>query len=140
MQEIGGSIAVSPEARTDFERKFIDPWLAGHPLHDVTFVRDSPIGRFAEQFPGRGDMFQSVGTMEGLAIGLSQQLRIDLAELPRQVRGEVDLMRSDILTSEDVASLQTDLHVSAAAGIALRRPWKVSRRSSWTSARSFSTK
>ena len=115
MQEIGGSIAVSPETRTEFERKFIDPWVAEHPLHDVTFVRESPIGRFAEQFPGRGDMFQSVGTMEGLAVGLSQQARIYLAELPRQVRGEVDLMRADILPPDSIASLQADLHMTAAA-------------------------
>jgi hypothetical protein len=115
MREIGGSIAVSPQARDEFEHRFIDPWLAGHPLHDVTFVRESPIARFAEQFPARGDMFQSVGNLEQLAIGLSQQARIYLADLPRQVRGEVDLLRSDILPSEDFASMQRDLHLSAAA-------------------------
>ena len=60
-------------------------------------------------------MLQSVGTMEELAVSLSQQARIYLADLPRQVRGEVDLMRSDILPAEDVASMQGDLHVSAAA-------------------------
>ena len=41
-------------------------------------------------------MVQSVGTMEELAVSLSQQARIYLGDLPRQVRGEVDLMRSDI--------------------------------------------
>jgi hypothetical protein len=115
MREIGGSIAVTPQARDEFEHRFIDPWLAEHPLHDVTFVRESPIARFAEQFPARGDMFQSVGNLEQLAIGLSQQARIYLADLPRQVRGEVDLLRSDILPSEDFASMQRDLHMSAAA-------------------------
>ena len=115
MREIGGSIAVTPQARDDFEHRFIDPWLAEHPLHDVTFVRESPIARFAEQFPARGDMFQSVGNLEQLAIGLSQQARIYLADLPRQVRGEVDLLRADILPSEDFASMQRDLHMSAAA-------------------------
>ena len=53
--------------------------------------------------------------MEELAFTLSQQARIYLADLPRQVRGEVDLMRSDVLPSEGVASMQGDLHVSAAA-------------------------
>jgi hypothetical protein len=115
MREIGGSIAVSPEARAEFEHKFIDPWLAEHPLQDITFVRESPIARFAEQFPARGDMLQSVGTMEDLAVDLSHQARIYLADLPRQVRGEVDLMRSDILPPEGLASIQGDLHVSAAA-------------------------
>ena len=43
------------------------------------------------------------------------QTRIYLADLPRQVRGEVDLMRSDILSSAGVASMQGDLHMSAAA-------------------------
>ena len=38
-----------------------------------------------------------------------------LAELPRQVRGGVDLMRFDMLSPESVASMQGDLHVSATA-------------------------
>ncbi len=115
MREIGGSIAVSPEARTEFEHKFVDPWLASHPLHDITFVRESPIARFAEQSRARGDTLQSVGTLEELVFTLSQQARIYLADLPRQLRGEIDLMRSDVLPPETVASLQGDLHMSAAA-------------------------
>ena len=114
MRQIGGSIAVSADARTAFEQKFIDPWIAEHPLQDMTFVRDSPIARFAEQFPARGDMFQSVGTIEGMAVGLSQQARLYLADLPRQVRGEVDLLRADILAADSLASLQSDVHLSAA--------------------------
>ena len=55
------------------------------------------MGRFADQSPTGGDMLESVGTMEELAISLSQQARIYLAGLPRQVRGEVDLMRFDML-------------------------------------------
>ncbi len=114
MREIGGSIAVSPEASTGFEHRVIDPWLAEHPLRDITFVRESPIARFAEQSRARGDTLQSVGTMEDLAVSLSQQVRIYLADLPRQVRGELELIRSDILPAEDVASMQRDLRVSAA--------------------------
>ncbi len=60
-------------------------------------------------------MTQSVGTMEELAISLSQQLRVYLADLPRQVHGEADLMRSDILSSQGVVSMQGDLHMTAAA-------------------------
>jgi hypothetical protein len=52
--------------------------------------------------------------MEELACTLSQHARIYLADLPRQVRGELDLMRLDMLP-EGVASMQGDLHVSAAA-------------------------
>jgi hypothetical protein len=115
MREIGGSIAVSPEARGEFEHRIIDPWVAEHPLRDITFVRESPIARFAEQSRARGDTLQSVGTMEDLAISLSQQARIYLADLPRQVREEFDLMRTDMLPAEDVASIENDLHVSAAA-------------------------
>ena len=115
VREIGGSIAVSPEARVEFERKYIDPWLAEHPLRDITFVRESPIARFADQSRAGGDMVQSVGTMEELAVSLSQQARIYLGDLPRQVRGEVELMRSDILPPESVAAMQGDLHLSAAA-------------------------
>jgi hypothetical protein len=115
MRDIGGSIAVSPQASAEFEHTFVDPWLAEHPLHDITFVRTSPIARFAEQSRARGDTLQSVGTMEELAFILSQQTRIYIADLPRQVRGEVDLMRSDILSSAGVASMQGDLHMSAAA-------------------------
>jgi hypothetical protein len=115
IREIGGSIAVSPQATIEFEHKFIDPWLTEHPLRDLTFVRESPMGRFADQSRAGGDMFESVGTIEELAVSLSQQARIYLADLPRQVRGEVDLMRLDMLSPERVASMQGDLHVSAAA-------------------------
>lgn len=115
MREIGGSIAVSPEARAEFEHRVVDPWLADHPLRDLTFVRESPIARFAEQSRARGDTLQAVGTIEDLAVSLSQQARIYLAELPRQLHGEVELMRSDMLPAEDVASIQRDVHVSAAA-------------------------
>jgi hypothetical protein len=115
IREIGGSIAVSPEAGAEFERTFVDPWLADHALRDVTFVRESPIARFAEQSRASGRLSQSVGTMEEMVFTLSQQARIYLADLPRQVRGEVDLMRSDIVSSPEMASVQADLHVSAAA-------------------------
>lgn len=109
MQAIGGSITVSPEARADFERRIIQPWLAANPLHDITFARESTIARFSEQSRDLGDLPQSVGTIEELAIMLSQQMRIYLADLPRQVQGEVDLLRHDVLSSESVASLQSDL-------------------------------
>ena len=115
MREIGGSIAVSPEASVEFERRVIEPWLAEHPLRDITFVRESPIARFAEQSRARGDTLESVGTMEDLALSLSQQARIYLADLPRQLRGELDLVRADILPAEGVVAMQGDLHVSAAA-------------------------
>ena len=115
VREIGGSIAVSPEARAEFEHRVIDPWLTEHPLRDITFVRQSPIARFAEQSRAGGDTFQSVATMEELAVSLSQQARIYMADLPRQVRGELDLIRSDMLPAERVASMQGDLHLSAAA-------------------------
>jgi hypothetical protein len=115
LRAIGGSIAVSAETRDEFERKFIDPWLADHPLQDITFVRESPIAQFAEQTRARGDTLQSVGSIEELLFTLSQQARIYLAELPRQLRGEVDLMRSDVMPAETVSSMQQDLHTSAAA-------------------------
>ena len=115
VREIAGSIAVSPQARVEFERKYIDPWLAEHPLRDITFVRESPIARFADQSRASGDIVQSIGTMEELAVSLSQQARIYLGDLPRQVRGELDLMRSDIFPPESLAAMQGDLHMSAAA-------------------------
>ena len=103
LREIGGSIAVSPEARVGFEHRIIDPWVAEHPLRDITFVRDSPVARFAEQVEDAGGVSESVGTVEELAIVLSQQARIYLADLPRQMRGEADLMRLDMLASQDLA-------------------------------------
>ena len=115
LREIGGSIAVSPEATATFEHRFVDPWVAEHPLRDVSFVRESPIARFADQSRASGDLLQSVGTMEELAVTLSQQARIYLADLPRQVRGEVDLLRADLLPAGQLASMTGDLHVSAAA-------------------------
>ena len=73
------------------------------------------MGRFADQSPAAGDMLGAVGTLEELAVSLSQQARIYLADLPRQLRGEADLMRFDTLSSESVTSMQGDLHVSARA-------------------------
>ena len=49
LREIGASIAVSPDERDAFEHRIIDPWLAEHPVRDLTFVRESPIARLAEQ-------------------------------------------------------------------------------------------
>jgi hypothetical protein len=115
LREIGGSITMSAEARAGFEHRIIDPWVAEHPLRDITFVRDSPVARFAEQVRTLGGVSQSVGTVEELAISLSQQARVYLADLPRQLRGEVDLMRLDMLTSQDLASMQGDLRAAAAA-------------------------
>jgi hypothetical protein len=115
LREIGGSIATSPEARAGFEHRIIDPWVAEHPLRDTTFVRESPVARFAEQSRTLGGVSQSVGTVEELAIAVSQQARIYLADLPRLLRGEADLMRLDIMTSQDLVSVQGDLHVTAAA-------------------------
>src|SRR4030095_16434465 len=103
------------EARAGFERRLIDPWVAEHPLRDITFVRESPVARFAEQVRTLGGVSQSVGTVEELAISLSQQARIYLADLPRQLRGEVDLMRLHMLPPQNPASMQGDLHVAAAA-------------------------
>ena len=115
IRRIGESIAVSPEARAEFERKVIDPWLASHPLRDVTFARESSVARFAEQSRDLGALAQSVGTIEELAIAIAQQARIYLADLPRQIQGEVELVRSDILSSEGVTSMQGDLHTTAVA-------------------------
>ena len=42
-------------------------------------------------------MFQSVGTIEEMLTSLTHQMRIYLADMPRQVRGEIDLLRSDAL-------------------------------------------
>jgi hypothetical protein len=115
MRDIAASIAVSPKTAADFERRFVDPWVSEHPLRDVSFVRESPIARFADQSRASGDVFQSVGTMEDLAVTLSQQARIYLADLPRQLRGEADLMRSDLLSPENLATIVGDVHVSAEA-------------------------
>jgi hypothetical protein len=32
-----------------FEHPIVDPWVAEHPLRDITFVRDSPVARFARK-------------------------------------------------------------------------------------------
>lgn len=120
MQDIGGSIAVSPAAGAQFEQKVIDPWVSTHPVRDLTFVRESPLARFADQAQASDDVFQSVGTMEDLMLGLSQQARIYLADMPRNVRGEVDLLRDEILPADTLASMQNDLRssVDAASRIA----------------------
>jgi hypothetical protein len=49
-------------------------------------------------------------------VGVSQQVRIYLSDLRRQIRGEVDLMRSDILPQESLASMQGDLYERCRSG------------------------
>ncbi len=112
---IGDTIAVSPEARAGFEQRIIDPWVAEYPLRDLSFVRESPIARFAEQTRDAGDLAQSLGTIEELTSTLSQQVRIYLADMPRQIRGEADLMRSDMLSAQEFGPVLGDLHTTAAA-------------------------
>jgi hypothetical protein len=97
VRDIGSYIAVSADARDRIERDVVDSWAAAHPLRDVGFVRESAVARFAEQMRERGQVFQSVGTIEDMLTSLAQQMRIYLADLPKQVRGEVDLLRSDTL-------------------------------------------
>jgi hypothetical protein len=113
IRAIGASIAVSPESVAAFERRVIEPWVADHPLGDLGFVRESSVARFAQQGRASGDLLDSFGTLEELAVGLSQQTRMYLADLPRQVRGEVDLLRLDVMT--DLAPLVADAHLGAAA-------------------------
>ena len=115
VRSIGASITVSPEARAEFEQRIIDPWLVDHPLRDMTFVRESAIARFAEQTRDPGDLGQSVGTMEELAASLSQQARIYLADLPRQMREEADLMRADMLSAQEFGPMLGDVHTTATA-------------------------
>jgi len=115
LREIGDSITVSRDATVQLERTVVDPWLAQHALHDLTFARESPIARFADLARARGDAFESVGTIEEVLTNLSTQLRIYLGDLPRQVRGEIDLLRTDALPPDEFASMQGDLHASTAA-------------------------
>ena len=52
MQEYSITFAAEVDrAATEIEREAtdVDPWLAAHPLRDLSFVRDSPIARFARQ-------------------------------------------------------------------------------------------
>jgi hypothetical protein len=53
--------------------------------------------------------------MEQLLQSLAQQARIYLADMPKQVRGELDLLRADVVPADALASAQGDLHSSAAA-------------------------
>jgi hypothetical protein len=42
-----------------------------------------------------------------------------MADLPRQIRGEIDLLRSDVLPPELLSSVQSDLHVAAGAAASI---------------------
>ena len=63
----------------------------------------------------RGEVFQSVGTIEEMLISLTHQVRIYLADLPRQMRGEIDLLRSDALPPSAVEAVLRDLDLAAGA-------------------------
>lgn len=115
VREIGAYIAVSPDARDKIERDLVDSWAAAHPLRDLAFSRESAVARFTEQMRERGEVFQSVGTIEEMLTSLAHQLRIYAADVPRQVRGEIDLLRSDSLPPSTVESVLRDLSLAAGA-------------------------
>jgi len=119
VRTISESIAASPDAREELEHQTVDPWVVAHPLRDLTFVRASPIAQFAELSRRRGDALQSVGTIEEMMSSLSHQARIYLADLPRQIRGEIDLLRTDLLPPEFVSSIQGNLQVGASAAASI---------------------
>ncbi len=113
VRDIGGSITVSSDANDRLERDLIDPWLTAHPLHDIEFVRESPMVRFAEYVRARGDVFQSVGGLEETLLDLSQHTQAYLNDLPRLVRGEVDLLRADVAPPDAVSGTLADMHLAA---------------------------
>ena len=115
VREIGVDIAVSPEARDRLERDLVDSWAEAHPLRDLTFSRESAVARFADQMRERGQVFQSVGTIEEMLTSLTHQMRIYLADMPRQVRGEIDLLRSDALPPSTAEVVLRDLDLAAGA-------------------------
>ena len=115
VRDIGGYIAASPDARDRIEHDLIESWATAHPLGDLDFARESAIARFTEQMRDRGELFQSVGTIEEMLISLTNQMRIYLADMPKQVRGEVDLLRSDSLPPSTVEVLLRDLSLTAGA-------------------------
>jgi hypothetical protein len=115
IREIGAYIAVSPDGRDQFERERVDAWATAHPLRDLSFSRESAVARFAEQMRERGEVFQSVGTIEDMLTSLTHQMRLYLADAPRQLRGEIDLMRADVLPPSTVEALMRDLSLAAGA-------------------------
>jgi hypothetical protein len=115
VRDIGAYIAVSPDARDRIERDLVDSWVVAHPLRDVAFSRESSVARFTEQMRERGEVFQSVGTIEEMLVSLTNQMRIYLADMPRQVRGEIDLLRSDSLPPSTAEAVLRDLGLAAGA-------------------------
>jgi hypothetical protein len=115
VRDIGAYVAVSPDARDRIERDLVDSWAVAHPLRDLAFSRESAIERFAEQMRERGELFQSVGTIEDMLTSLTHQMRIYLADMPRQVRGEIDLLRSDALPPSTAEAVLRDLGLAAGA-------------------------
>jgi hypothetical protein len=115
VRDIGAYVAVSPDARDRIERDLVDSWAVAHPLRDLAFSRESAVARFTEQMRERGEVFQSVGTIEEMLVSLSHQLRIYAADLPRQVRGEVDLLRSDGVPPSTLEAVLRDLSLAAGA-------------------------
>jgi hypothetical protein len=115
VRDIGAYIAVSPDGRDRIERDLVDSWAGAHPLRDLGFSRESAVARFTEQMRERGEVFQSVGTIEEMLTSLAHQLRIYAADLPRQVRGEIDLLRSDAVPPSTLESVLRDLSLAAGA-------------------------
>ena len=107
-------IAVSPEARDQLERDVVDPWVATHPLPDMSLSATLPS-------PASPNRRRRAATSFSRSVPSKRSSRACptdadlLADLPRQVRGEIDLLRADVLPTDTLATAQGDLHSSAAA-------------------------
>ncbi len=115
MREISSSITVSPEATDRLERDVVEAWVVTHPIRDLTFVRESPIARLMEYARERGSTLQSIATIEEVLGSFSQQLRVYFTDLPRQVRGEIELLRAEVLPPELATAVLADMRLTAAA-------------------------
>ena len=108
------SVAESEQDTLDME-SLVESWVEAHPLTDLSFARPSSIGQFADLTQERGGTLQQVQTLEEQISNLATQVRIYLAGIHKQLRGEIEFTLDEALGTEGLAGLVSSVETIGAS-------------------------
>jgi len=88
----------------------LERWADEHPLHDLQFVRDTTIPRWAEYVKATGGgALASVGQMEESMQDLLSRVDILSYQLRKQIRWEAQLLMAESLDDERIAGFLAEI-------------------------------
>lgn len=125
--EIRDALKTHDDAMAVTESDLIEPWIAAHPIADFSFNRQSTIAPFAELAPKSGGTFQTVSNINQQITVLTNQIRLALADMPKHVQWEADLIAQELAGPEEIDKLMADFSritdsVDRAVGVAEQVP------------------